>query len=200
MLQEADGGLTEMAMQGAQGRYAADKTLLVKFYKHPKKNNTRSVAEGRPIFEDLDYIEIMTPGNKDSIVQRPATQMDKNRFAEHYQRYQARQDDDEYVDGTRLEEWPGITRGQCEELKFFNVQTVEQLATLADVNAQNIMGIQSLKAKAQAYLEDADSNALKQALAAQQEENARLQAQISELAEKMASDAPKKRGRPPKEE
>ena len=180
-LAEADMGVTQMAMDSSSNaRFQGDEFLLVKFFTHPKLNKAKSAEAGRPIYEEMPYIQIMTPGNKDSIIQRPATAMDKNRFAEHFRKFQARESQDA-VDGTLLEEWPGITRGQCEELKFFNVRTVEQLVGLADANSQNIMGIQALKQRATAYLEEADGNAAKQALADQRALNEQLVARLDEM-------------------
>jgi hypothetical protein len=155
-IMEAEMGLTSLAMNN--NRYHGDETLLVKFYTRARHSITKSEEAGRPIFEDCTYIEIMQPGNKDSIVQRPATQRDKDRFAEHYRKFEARLDQ-EAVEGTPLEEWPAITRAQCEELRFLNIRTVEQLASVADSNAQNIMGIQMLKQKAAKYLESAEKEA-----------------------------------------
>lgn len=190
-MNEADMGMTDMAMN--HSRFNGDETLLVRFYTHPKKNLVRSQEEGRPIFEDTTYVEIMQPGNKDSIVRRPASPRDKQRFAEHYRRFEARMDDD-HVEGTLLSEWPAISRAQCEELKYLNIRTVEQLAGMSDSNAQNIMGIQNLKAKAKQYMESAKDNALA-------EKFAELERQNAELREQMASmQAPKKRGRPSKAE
>jgi hypothetical protein len=63
------------------------------------------------------------------------------------------------VEGTLLEEWPAISRGQVEELKFLNIRTVEQLVGLSDANAQNIMGINGLKEKAKKYLEASEKEA-----------------------------------------
>ena len=190
MVMEAEHGLTSMAMN--TGRHNGDEVLLVRFYTHAKRNQTRSEAEGRPIFEDTDYIEIMQPGNKDSIVKRPATAMDKNRFAEHFRKYQARQDD-EHIDGTMIDQVTWVTRAQCEEMKFLNIRTVEQLAGLSDSNAQGIMGIQSLKAKAVKYLESSKEAATSEALAEQKELNAQLMARLESLeAEK---EKPKKRTR-----
>jgi hypothetical protein len=159
MLQEAEHGLTAMAMQGQQGRYAADETLLVKFFMHPQLNNARTKEEGRPIYEEKPYIQIMQPGNKDSIIIRPATRMDKERFAEHFRKFEAREDQDA-IEGTLISEWPGVTRAQAEELKYLNVVTVEQLASISDSNAQNIMGIQLLKQKAERYLEASKEEAI----------------------------------------
>jgi hypothetical protein len=172
--------------------------LLVKFYTAPKQNQTRSREEGRPIFEDATYIEIMQPGNKDSIIRRPATQRDKQRFAEHFRRYEARQAED-HVDGTLLSEWPAITRAQVEELKFLNVRTVEQLVAMSDSNAQGIMGIHLLKEKAAKFLDASKNAAQIERFEEIERRNAELEAKLEALTENAAIlEQPKRRGRPKK--
>ena len=193
MIAEADNGLTSMAMNN--GRYNGDDTLLVRFYSHPKQNEAKSKAEGRPIFEDTDYIEIMQPGNKDSIIRKPAGELEKNRFPEHFRKYEARQSQ-EHIEGTVIDEAPFVTRAQVEELKFLNVRTVEQLAGLSDSNAQGIMGIQALKQKAAKFLDTAKDTATAEALAEQKELNAALMERLEAL--ESGEPAPKKRGRPKK--
>jgi hypothetical protein len=175
MLQEDSFGMTDMAMN--QGRFHGDETLLVKFFKNPRINNQKTAAAGRPIYEEVPYIQIMQPGNKDSIIIRPATKMDKGRFAEHFRKFEAREDQ-EAVEGTMLEEWAAITRSQCEELKYLNVRTVEQLAAMTDSNAQGIMGIGYLKQKATKYLTDTAGDATAEALAALQAKFDALEAQV----------------------
>ncbi len=185
MPQEADMGITNMAMStSANPRYQGDEFLLVKFFLHPRLNTTKSAELGRPIYEEQPYIQIMQPGNKDSIVQRPASEMDKNRFAEHWRKYQSRETN-EGVTGTLLEEWPGVTRSQCEELKYLNIRTVEQLANISDSNAQNIMGISLLKQKAAKYLEASKDEATVNALNSANAEIDMLKSQMQQiLAEK----------------
>ena len=163
-MQEAMHDTTDLAFNSS--RYHGDEYLLVKFFLHPKLDRKRTENEGRPIFKDTAYIQIMQPGNKDSIVIRPATEMDKSRFAEHWKKYLARQEDDAALEGTLLDEWPGVSRAQCEELKYLNVRTVEQLANMSDSNAQNIMGVGILKQKAQDYLEASKDVATQEDLAA----------------------------------
>src|SRR6056297_3549487 len=141
MLAEADMGMTSAAM----GNGAGDEQLLVRFYMHPKQNQTKSKEMGRPIFEDREYIEIIQPGNKDNIIRRPASQLDLQRFPEHYKKWKARQTDEVHVEGTLLSEWPGATKSQVSELQYLNVLTVEQLAGLADNHAQGMMGVNLLK-------------------------------------------------------
>jgi len=180
MLAEADSGLTAMAMEGQRGRYNGDEFLLVKFFTHPKVSPVKSAEAGRPIFIETPYIQIMQPGNKDSIIIRPATDMDKQRFAEHYRKYEAR-DTEEHVEGTLLEEWPGITRSQCEELKFLNIRTVEQLANVNDSNAQGVMGIGFLKQKATGYLAASKDSAVTDALAGANKKLEAMQARLDAM-------------------
>jgi hypothetical protein len=188
-LHEAEHGLTDMAMNN--GRFHGDESLLVRFFKYPRHSQTRSELEGRPIYLDTDYIEIMQPGNKDSIIKRPATDMDKRRFPEHYRKYQAREDQEE-IEGTLLEDWPAVTRSQVEELKYLNIRTVEQLATAADVNIQNLMGVGVLKNKAAKYLETAKDEAIAEKFAA-------LEAKYEALLAEKEPETHKKRGRPKKD-
>ena len=158
-LAEADYDITEQAMQGdvADARYAHDNKLFVVFFMHPRKDELKSAEEGRPIYQDEEYVRIMVPGDKDSIVIRPARDLDRQRFSKQYQAFKA--GEGEQHQGTPLKAWPMITRSQVEELKFFQVFTVEQLADLADVHAGKYMGVSALKKQAQDFLAAAAENA-----------------------------------------
>jgi hypothetical protein len=195
MLNESNYGETDMAMNN--GRFHGDANLLVKFLMKPKINTAKSKEAGRPIYEEAPHIEIMQPGNKDSIIKRPASEMDKKRFAEHYRKFEAREDQ-ESVEGTLLDEWAGITRSQCEELKYLNIRTVEQLSAVSDSNSQNIMGINHLKEKANRYLEETAGDATKEALADLQAKFDALEAKMNEVA--TAPDVKPKRKRRSKAE
>jgi hypothetical protein len=178
MLEQDNYGMTDMAMN--QGRYHGDETLLVRFFMNPRINTIKTKTWGRPIYEEVPYVQIMQPGNKDSIIIRPATKRDKGRFAEHYRKFEAREDQ-EAIEGTLLAEWAGVTRSQVEELKYLNVRTVEQLAAMSDSNATGVMGAGFLKQKAQKYLDDTDGNATAEALAEMQAKYDALIAQMHEI-------------------
>ncbi len=155
MLQEADYNITEAAMNLEQpnARFAGDDKLFVVFFMHPRRDEAKSVEEGRPMFKDEEYVRIMVPGDKDSIVIRPARDMDKQRFHKQYAAFTS--GEGEFHEGTPLKAWPMVTRGQVEELKYFGVHTVEQLADLADVHVQKFMAVGVLKQQAQAYIQAA---------------------------------------------
>lgn len=182
---ESEYGLTEMAFNAGRGAQdAGDENLLVKFYHKPRPDDAKSKEAGRPIFKEVVYIDIRQPGSRTSGVARPVRQTDIDRFPEHYKRFLARQDQ-EVHEGTPLAEWPGVTRAQVEEMKFFNVFTVEQLANMSDTNSGNFMGLQNLKAKAKDYIEAAAKNASAEALLAAEKRNEELEAKLAALMERV---------------
>jgi hypothetical protein len=174
-LAEADMGITTQAMGQAEEK------AMVQFFMQPKKNGPKSKAAGRPIFEDREYIKIMTPGNKDNIPVSPVTDIHRKRFAPQYKRWLESRDSDQAVEGTPLSEWPGVSRTQVEELRYFNVHTVEQLVELSDANSQGFMGINALKTRAKAYLDAADKQSIVDERTRLLEENEEMKGQIAEM-------------------
>lgn len=127
----------------------ADKKLLVLFFRGTLKNEIKSLEMGRPIFDDVDCIKIISPGSRDSFVGL-ATPDYQYRFADQWAKFKARQD--QTMSGTPLNQMPWLSPGQVEEYKAMNCHTVEQLAGMPDNVAQRFMGHQAIKQKAEAYL------------------------------------------------
>lgn len=129
-----------------------DKNLLVRFFMHPRKDKEASEKEGRPIYKDVEHIDIKIVGNRNAGACRPATEMDRRRFPDHYRAFKDRTSAPEDM-GTPLTEWPPCSRSMAEELAFFNVKTVEQLAVMADSQVGQFRGLFSMKEKAKKWLE-----------------------------------------------
>lgn len=155
----------------------ADEALLVKFLIKPRLDEDESNKQGRPIYRDVEYVDIRVPGSPDNVC-RPATARDKERFPRHYAAFKNRVSDVEYVEGTLLAEWPMVNRSQVEELAFFGIKTVEQLAACSDANGQALMGFNGLKQKANEWLAAAKEGA---ALLEMRAELKRRDAEIAEL-------------------
>ena len=163
-----------------------DRTLLVKFFVAPLKNDEKSLAEGRPIFDDVDMIEIRVRGTKDNIVQRPVRPDDKVRFREAYR---AHMDGNKAaLTGTPLAQWPVMSTSQVEEMKYLGFTTVEQIADANDGVVASIPGLQGLKNKAKAFIEFSKGAApieqLSKEVADAKNENEVLKRQLAELATK----------------
>ncbi len=106
-----------------KNRTAGDDKLVVMFYQGVMKNEAESAKEGRAIFDNVDFIKIFLPGDRNNIVERPVSADDKVRFAEKYKRYKESKESEE-GSGTPLAEWPIITRSMAEELRYLGFRTV----------------------------------------------------------------------------
>lgn len=156
--------------------FAGDEQLFVIFYMGILKNDARSTDEGRAIFDDVECVRIIVPGDKNNIVDRPASAQDKRRFAKQYGVFKEGRSEEEQVSGTRLSDWPFLSRAQAEELKYLGIKTVEQLANVRDDITTRVPGLMSLKQNAGVWL----AKATKSAEAAQITK--RMQEQDSEIA------------------
>lgn len=131
---------------------AGDETLFVVFYMGTMKNEDKSIEAGRPIIDDVECVRIIVPGDKNNVVDRPARDSDKRRFAKQYAMFSQGMKEDDQISGTRLNEWPFLTRGQCEEFKYLGIQTVEQLAEVRDDIVSKVPGMVKLKQHAAVWL------------------------------------------------
>ena len=141
----------EMNFQDNQ-QSEADKKLFVLFYSEPIKNETKSTEAGRPIFDDVDHIKILSPGSRDTFVCEAFPEY-QTRFPDKWRQYKAMQE--QQVSGTRLSEIPWLTKGQVLELAAVNCVTAEQLVGMPDNLSQKFMGHHQMKARVQAFLDAA---------------------------------------------
>jgi hypothetical protein len=179
-------------------QYKDDDKLFVKFFTKPLHNEFKSSKEGRPIFDEVEYISIITPGSRD-IFTTPLDDLYRRRFKKRYDGWQANKDATK-VEGTLLSEMAWLTQGQIAELNYSNVFTIEQLANLSDANAQQFLGNFKLRERAKLYLEQATGDAPLLRLQAELEQRDMkievLTKQMSDLQasfEKMSAETAKRR-------
>jgi len=131
---------------------AGDDSLFVVFYMGTMKNEDKSIEAGRPIIDDVECCRIIVPGDKNNVIDRPATASDKARFAKQYALFKQGMKEDDQSSGTRLTEWPFLSRGQCEEFRYLGIRTVEQLAEVRDDVVAKVPGLVNLKQHAAVWL------------------------------------------------
>lgn len=169
--------------------------LAVRFYSDAKENKHKSKKEGRPIFDDVEMVEIKMAGDKGTEFHAPAHDQSAYRdpatnrrytYAElHRGPYEAFKANEEYIgNGTPLKQLPFISTAKAAELKALNIHTAEVLAGLDGANLQKLgMGGRELKNQAAAYLDKAGSVAGVANLSA---ENEALKEQLDALQAQMA--------------
>ena len=148
----------ESDIQGADGR------LAVLFYKYLQEDIVKTLEEGRPMFREVDYIKIVTPGDSLTEIDRAVTESDKNRFPLQWAKYLNRVNDEGHYEGTPISEWSLVSRSQAEQLRALKFYTVESIAQAGDQHIQNIgmiagMSPYTFRDKAKSYLEQAKTSA-----------------------------------------
>lgn len=186
-------------------QYRTDDGSAVRVWRDPVKNNFLSEREGRPIYDDALYVEIITPGQKNATasyeierVYAPEAGMPTYRhpkYAELSEILEAFKRNDEggaSLAGTPLKEWPEISRSMAASLRDGGVFTVEALAALPDTRI-GVVGPdgRTWRTKAQVWLESVKDAGRATALAAELErqklDNGQLQEQVRQLAAQVAT-------------
>jgi hypothetical protein len=185
----SDESLAQMAMKPGSG----DERLYVEFKYHPMMNEAKSTEAGRPIYDDVEFVQILIPGDRDVYFQ-PALPVDKARFRRQYEDFKAGKAASE--SGTPLGLLPGMNEGMVQEFAYFKVRTIEALASLNDAVAGQFPGIHEWKRTAKAFVTAAEQNAPVAKVQAELEQRdvqiAQLQDQLKELAALVASKNAKK--------
>lgn len=179
--------MLDSADELAQDLNGAPERCVPRFFMGTKPNAKRSEEEGRHVVDDVEKVEIIIPGERDTVVKVVDDAL-RRRFARHYAAFKQGQQT-ATLSGTPLADWAGVTRGQVEELASLRIHTVEDLSNTSDVNGQRIPGFHALKQKAQAFLASAKDGAQTQKMAAQLlERDSQIEAlrkQLADLSEKV---------------
>jgi len=160
---------TEGMVKGPDG-------TILRFFYDTARNEAASAAEGRPIFDSVLFVDVITPGQKAST---PRFEIERvwaeqslkalnllaptrksfryDAFKEQVEKFKSDEKAQDLA-GTPLKQWPRIDRGLAASLAAVNVYTVEQLAGVSDQNLTYIgMGGRELREAARAFLQASDT-------------------------------------------
>lgn len=177
--------------------------IIPRFCIKPIQNNFLSEKNGKPHFEDREFVEMIAPGLAKSIPFEEVNDDHIRRWPREYDAFKRGMEPT--TEGTPLEEWSAITASTALNLRAHNIKTVEQLAGVSDAVLQDVgIGGRDMRERARNFLETAKGNApveaLQAALTRAQDETTDLRRQLGELAARLDAQEDKKRGpgRPPK--
>jgi hypothetical protein len=167
-------------MGEAEGLMKGPEGVLLRFHYDAVKNEVASTYAGRPIYDNVLLVEMLTPGAvtgapkfeieriwaKESREAIPSLTKD-SRLSSKYQelrefvdRFKANEDVGE-LQGTPLKEWPRIDRATAASLSAVNIFTVEAVAALSDQHLSSLgMGGTSLREAARAFISDDNAGTL----------------------------------------
>jgi hypothetical protein len=188
MKNEVAGWTNESFMEDNRGKMA------VFFHAVQVRNNFKSDAEKRPIFEERIFIKKLVPGDSTLVVDRPMREQDMEDYPIEWARYEQKKE--QKVAGTPIDAWMAISETQKAEFKALNIFTIDQFANLPDVAGDKIMGFNDLRSKARAFIMVAQDSQMMDKIRAEMDK--KMEAQEAELAELRAM-INKRAGRPKKE-
>ena len=110
--------------------FANDAQLLVKFFNHPQISKFKSDKAGLPMYDDVEMISVIQPGEKEEI-KVLATEFHRRRFPKQYEAFQKGLE--QTAGGTPLDHLFPSEPSTIANLKAFNIYTVQQLAAITDV-------------------------------------------------------------------
>ncbi len=153
----ADDTMTIKAWDGNVALPGTDKDIVAMFHKDTKINFLKSREIGAPVYDQVDFLKVIHPGEPLNIYDQPVREQDKYRFRDLWERYQKGASQD--ASGTPLSvlfpHQPEIVK----TMAAIHVTTVQQLAAMSDTAKQNIMFGMNLSEMAKQYLSVASNGA-----------------------------------------
>lgn len=169
-----------------------DSRLHVTFYIKPVQNAFETQKQGKPVFQDTNYVRIEVPGDRNLTLDVPVREEHKERFPIQYARFTNANNSEQLV-GVSIDQWPLLTRSQAEELKAMKFRTVEQISAASDAQLQTIgmvggMSPLALRDRAKAYLMAAKDSSYAEGLAQQaRDQDERMKQMQATHAQEMAA-------------
>lgn len=121
----------------------------VRFKLEAVPDEAQSRIAGRPIYKDLEFIEITFPGQPAMVF--AAEEKHKRYYPEEYKAFKAGQEAP--VKGLPIEQWAMPTKAIIENLKSLGFRTVEQLAEAKDDVIHKMRSLSIWVKHAQDYME-----------------------------------------------
>ena len=182
---------------GQQRLAEMNKGITPVFFTKPILNQRRSEQEGRPIFEEQELVRLFVAGDPYNQGDAPVDDRIRERFPAQYEAWTTKKTA-MTISGTPLRQWPAISTVQVAELEALKIFSVEALAQIAETSVQKASGLRELRAKAQAYLDQAkdgstvlrlasENEGLKADLVDKQRQLDDLAGQVRDLTAKMAT-------------
>jgi len=120
------------------------------FRMEAKQNKAKTITEGRPIFDQVPFVTIISPGDTKNVPDTKVLDEHRQRWPQQWEAFQKGLD--QPINGTPINHWPVLNNAQVAELKALNIYTIEEVASLSDGDTQQATGLMTLKQQAIAHL------------------------------------------------
>lgn len=180
-------------------QYRTPDGSALRIWKDTAQNKFLSEREGRALFDEVIYVEVISPGSRDSTpifevkrtfapemgLSQPKLGLKYAEYKQFIEDFEKNAEIDASLTGTPLAQWAEMTRTMAASLKAQQVYTVEALANLPD-SRLSIVGPdgRTWREKAAAFIASAKDSAYVTTLAADLE---RTRQELAERDERIAA-------------
>ena len=120
------------------------------FRMEAKQNKAKTLTEGRPIFDQVPFVTIISPGDTKNVPDTKVLDEHRQRWPKQWEAFQKGLE--QPINGTPINQWPILNNAQVKELQALNIYTIEEVASLSDGDTQQTTGLMTLKQQAIAHL------------------------------------------------
>lgn len=131
-----------------------------RFFMRPIVDEKATLNKDTPVFKDVEYVEIQSPGNQLEIPILRVKDSHRERWPEQYAAF--KRGEEAPLNGYPLSDWPQVTRAMVETMKSVGIQTVEDLAEAPEESLKQVGPIYyNLKFKAQEFIKHNEAEKIK---------------------------------------
>lgn len=182
-----------------------DDMLNVEFYDHAALDKYKYDTTGEKSYKaECPFVRISIPGNKDTVIERPAEGRDAIKWPRQWSFYQmqtGRASNPTDVPGWPLDEWKELVEDEKRLLKHLRFYTVEQVAGASQAQIQGMgMGGQGLVQRAKKAISERNGAKVNEEVARRDAEIADLREKLDRVLAMVEPPEPRKPGRPAKAE
>ena len=146
--------------QNFSTRASASDGNVVTIFTKKCLNNFKTKQQNERVYDYLPYLEIVSMGQKHSIVIREVEEEDKDKYPQHWEAYEKKEQLRQT--GTPLADWSGCPSELIVEMEYRNIYTVEDLCNLSDANLSKVgLGVGKIRDAAKLYVAGHGKNELK---------------------------------------
>ena len=127
---------------------------IARFYTNAVEDTEATRLHGRPVFKNVPFVKVRVPDDPFTLIDHPASEADKRRWAREWDAYQHAEQ--KTAEGVPIAAFPVLSPADLATLRAYGVQTVEQLADLAEELVEKLgAGFMELRERARQFLQPA---------------------------------------------
>lgn len=141
---------TKYLPPGQEQVYRGPDTAIPHFYLRQVRDEAATLASGSVVYKEEEFVRIRIPGDRFNVIDTNVSDHHRQRWPRQYEAFKAKKE--QKVEGFPLEAWPVASPAVVSSLAEIHIQTVEQLANMAETGLPKMQGIREIQMRAREFI------------------------------------------------